>query len=132
MIALGIFAFTLGGRPERIGAGAYILGWIITVALGYAADVVGVQWGTFGVDVIVLAAFGALVWKAPRSWPVWACALQLVAVASHIMLVVKLPTPVSAFYTVLNLTSYGILIAIALGTFFAWQTRKAVGDAYVE
>jgi hypothetical protein len=32
-----------------------------------------------------------------------------------------------AFYTVLNLAGYGILAAIAVGTFWAWQDRRAAG-----
>lgn len=48
------------------------------------------------------------------------------------MVMMELKPTISAFYTVINLSGYGIMLAIALGTFFAWQTRKAVGEAYVE
>ena len=79
-------------------------------------------------DVVLLIVFGTMVWKAPRSWPVWACALQLLAVTSHIMIMADLRTPISAFYTVVNMTGYGIMLAIAIGTFWAWQERRAIGD----
>ena len=52
---------------------------------------------------------------------------NLLAVMSHFMVMLDLRTPMSAFYTVVNLASYGIIIAIAVGTFFAWQERRAAG-----
>jgi hypothetical protein len=122
-----LFALTKGGRPERIGAGTMLVAWFLSILsqtyLGYAS----VQWPMFLIDLIVLIVFVALVWKSPRSWPVWACAFQLLTVASHVMVLLKLRPEISAFYTVLNMTGYGIMIAIAVGTFFAWQERRAVG-----
>ena len=44
------------------------------------------------------------------------------------MVFMKMKPTVSAFYTVLNMTAYGIMIAIAVGAFLAWQERKAVGQ----
>lgn len=127
MVAVGLFALLKGGEPERIGAGAYMMGWFASLLFQGEGGLFGVQWGMFALDVVMLVVFAAMVWKAPRSWPVWACALQLLAVTSHIMLMMKLPTPVSAFYTVVNMTGYGIMLAIAIGTFWAWQERRAIG-----
>lgn len=127
MIAIGLFALAKGGRPERIGAGTMLAAWFLSILsqtyLGYDA----VQWPVFLIDLVVLAVFVALVWKSPRSWPVWAAAFQLLAVASHVMVLLKLRPEISAFYTVLNMSAYGIMIAIAVGAFFAWQERRAVG-----
>ncbi|AYG95800.1 hypothetical protein D8I30_11915 [Brevundimonas naejangsanensis] len=102
---------------------AWFLSILSQTFLGYAS----VQWPMFLIDLAVLAVFVALVWKAPRSWPVWAAAFQLLAVASHVMVLLKLRPEISAFYTVLNMAAYGIMIAIAFGTFIAWQERRAVG-----
>jgi len=44
------------------------------------------------------------------------------------MVFMKMKPTVSAFYTVLNMTAYGIMIAIAVGAFLAWQERRAVGQ----
>jgi hypothetical protein len=127
MVLVGMFALLKGGPPERIGAGAYLFAWFASVMVQTSGGYFGVQWGVFAIDVAVLLIFIAMVWKAPRSWPVWACALQLLAVTSHVMLMMKLPTPISAFYTVVNMTGYGIMLAIAIGTFWAWQERRAIG-----
>jgi hypothetical protein len=127
MVAVGAFALLKGGRPERIGAGAFMLGWFASLLLQSEAGSFGVQWGMFLLDVVMLIIFSAMVWKAPRSWPVWACALQLLTVTSHIMVMMKLSPPISAFYTVVNMAGYGIMLAIAVGTFWAWQERRAIG-----
>ena len=127
MVVVGMFALLKGGQPERIGAGAYLFAWFASVMIQTSGGYFGVQWGVFAIDVLVLIVFSAMVWKAPRSWPVWACALQLLTVTSHIMIMLDLRTPVSAFYTVVNMTGYGIMAAIAIGTFWAWQERRAIG-----
>ena len=44
------------------------------------------------------------------------------------MIMLNLRTPISAFYTVVNMTGYGIMLAIAIGTFWAWQERRAIGQ----
>ena len=127
VVAVGLFAFLKGGEPEKIGAGAFLFGWFASVMVQSNAGLFGVQWAMFAIDVVMLIIFGAMVWKAPRSWPVWACALQLLAVTSHVMIMLDLRTPISAFYTVVNMTGYGIMLAIAIGTFWAWQERRAIG-----
>lgn len=124
MLLVGILAFSIGGRPEKIGAGSYILAWLATLLFHNTSKGIGVQWGLLAIDSAVLLAFAALVWKSNRAWPVWACALQLLVVASHVMIIAHLPTPISSFYTVVNLTSYGILVAICFGTFWAWQEGR--------
>lgn len=128
MLAIGMFALAKGGKPERIGAATMLMAWFLSILsqnyIGYA----GVQWPMFVIDLVVLGVFVALVWKSPRSWPVWASALQLLTVVSHVMVFMKMKPTVSAFYTVLNMTAYGIMIAIAVGAFLAWQERRAIGQ----
>lgn len=128
MVAVGLFALTKGGKPERIGGATMLLAWFLSILtqnyIGYA----GVQWPVFIIDIVVLGVFIALVWKSPRSWPVWASAFQLLTVASHVMVFVKMKPAISAFYTVVNMTGYGIMAAIAVGTVFAWQERRAIGQ----
>jgi hypothetical protein len=43
------------------------------------------------------------------------------------MVLMKLRPEISAFYTVVNMAGYGIIIALGVGTFFAWQERRAAG-----
>ncbi len=121
------FAFLKGDEPERVAAGAYVLGWFASLLIQGDGAVDGPQWGMMAIDTIMLMVLVALVWKSRRAWPVWASALQSLVVMSHILTVVDIRPPASAFYAVINLASTGILLAIAIGTFWAWQERRAAG-----
>lgn len=121
------FAFLKGDEPERIAAGGYVLSWFASLLIQGDGAVGGTNWGLMAIDSIMLAVFAALAWKSQRAWPVWAAALQSLTVMSHILTLVDIRPPVSAFYAVINLASTGILLVIAIGTFWAWQERRAAG-----
>lgn len=120
------FAFQKGDEPERVGAGAYALGLLASLLVQDDSQLYGPQWGLFGIDLILLAVYIALAWKSRRSWPVWASGLQSLAVMSHVLTVVDPRPPSAAFYAVVNLASYGILLALALGVHRAWRDARAV------
>ncbi len=121
------FAFLKGDEPEKIGAGAYAMGWVASMLVQDDGNLHGVQWSMLAVDVAMLSVLGGLVWKSRRAWTVWATALQLLVIASHAMMLIDRRPPVSAYYFVINLAAYGLLVAIAVGTFWAWQERRAAG-----
>ena len=121
------FAFLKGDEPERIAGGAYVLAWFATLLVQGDSSVGGTQWGMMGIDIIMLGIYVGLVWKSRRSWPVWAAALQSLVVMSHILTLVDIRPPASAVFAVINLASTGILIVLAIGTFWAWQERRAAG-----
>lgn len=119
------FAFLRGDEPERIGAGAFLLGVFATLLIHDGAALRGVQWGVLAVDLVFLGVCAALAWKSRRSWPVWASAFQLVVVMSHLLALVDLRPALAAFYVVINLAGYGVLASIAVGTWQAWRDRRA-------
>lgn len=121
------FAFLKGDEPERIGAGGYILALFASLLVQDTGQLYGTNWGLLAIDVVMLGVFSALAWKTNRPWPVWACALQSIIVLSHVLTIVDLRPPIYAFYAVINLVSYGVLVTIAVGTFWAWQDRVAQG-----
>lgn len=127
VVAVCAFAFLKGDEPERVAAGAYVLGWFASLLAQDDANLHSVQWGVFAIDVVMLVVLGALVWKSRRVWPVWAAACQLMVVTSHVMSVVDLRPALAAFVTVVNMAGYGVLVALAVGTFWAWQERRAAG-----
>lgn len=119
------FAFLKGDEPERGGAGAFALALLASLLLQDDSRLSGPQWGLMAVDTVMLGVYAALAWKSRRSWPVWAGALQALIVMSHLLTVIDLRPPLAAFYAVINLASYGILLAIAAGTAQAWRDRRA-------
>lgn len=121
------FAFLKGDEPERIGAGGYVLAWFASLLTQGDGAADGTQWGLMAIDSIMLTVLVGLSWKSRRAWPVWASALQSLTVTGHILTLVDIRPPASAFYALINLASMGILMAIAIGTFRAWQDRRAVG-----
>lgn len=121
------FAFLKGDEPERVGAGAYALGSLAALLVQDDSRLYGPQWGMMVVDVILLGAYAALAWKSRRAWPVWVSALQSLAVMTHVLMLVDLRLPLAAFLAVINLASYGILAALALGVVQAIRERRALG-----
>ena len=126
-MAILIFALLKGDEPERFGAGAFAIGWLATVTVQQDGQLYGIQWGMFALDVLFLFVFLALAIKYRRSWTIAACGFQGLIVLSHILVVFDVRPAMSAFYTVINLASAGVLLALALGTFWAWQERRAAG-----
>ncbi len=126
VLVLG-FAFLKGEETERIAAGAYGLGWLASMLVQTDANLYSAQWSMMAIDVVMLFVLGGLVWKSHRTWPTWACAAQLLVVTAHVLMTLDVRPPISSYYTVINLAGYGVLVALAVGTFWAWQERRAAG-----
>ena len=120
------FAFLKGDEPERFWAGAYILGWFASLLI-QANNNALTALSLFAIDVVMLLVLVGLVWKARRSWPTWAAAFQLIVVMSHLVAFTNLQSTRDAVIIVISLAGYGVLVALAIGTFWAWQERVAAG-----
>ena len=120
------FAFFKGDEPERVWAGAYILGWFASLLIQDSTGLVAVL-GVFAIDVAMLLVLIGLVWKAHRTWPAWAAACQLIVVMSYIVALTDLQSTAAAVVLVISMAGYGVLVALAIGTFWAWQERVAAG-----
>lgn len=119
------FAFLKGDEPERITAAAFVLivvAELVTPDTGPAA-----QWGPIGWDVVLAAVFGGLAWHSRRTWLIWALAFQSLIVTGHFLVLAHVQPPEDAFAAVNNMANYGLLISLAVGTFWAWQERRAAG-----
>lgn len=121
------FAFLKGDEVERIGCGAFVLITLATMLLPEDRSTGGPLWGRMALDIVLLAVFVGLAWHSRRAWPVWASAFQALIVTGHVLVATNLRPPVDAFAAMNNLANYGVLIALAVGTFWAWQERRAAG-----
>ena len=54
------FAFLKGDEPERIGAGAFLLGVFATLLLHDRTALTGIQWKVLAVDLVFLGVCAAL------------------------------------------------------------------------
>lgn len=123
-------ALTLGGRQERVAATAYLLAWLFSTFL--RLTLTGTVFDSalvLAIDVALLAVFAALVWKAPHNWLVWATAFQLLVVTLQFLYIIDFAPTLSAYYTVLNVSSLGIIVSMCVGTVAAWQERSVFASA---
>jgi hypothetical protein len=118
------FAFLKGDESERIGAAAFVLASMAIMLIPEGAGL-GPRWSRIGVDIVLLAVFVGLAWHTRRAWPVWATAFQALIVTGHALVVLNLRPPGDAFAAVNNMANYGLLVTLAVGTFWAWQERRA-------
>ncbi|MGV8928155.1 MAG: hypothetical protein ACOH1E_00245 [Brevundimonas sp.] len=128
-VVLIAFALLQGDESERTAASAYALGWFASLLIQGDGAGGGLSWGLAAIDLVLLGVYAALAWKSRRAWPAWAAGLQSLAVMSHLLIFVDIRPPLGAFYAVVNLAGYGILLAIVIGTWLAWQDRRAAGQA---
>lgn len=128
---LGVCAFALlkGDQPERVAGGALVIAWLATLAvhrdtvpIGYASTALLVM----AVDVGLLLLLLGLSWRTDRNWPIWAAAFQSIVVLVHIVTLVDLRIRAIAYLSAQTVGTYGVLISLAIGTFWAWQTREAI------
>lgn len=110
-----------------MGVTAYVPAWLATMLLQSQAGPYGINYPIFAIDIVVLLVFAGLAWKSSRSWPIWAAGFQMFAVLGHLVTMLGVRPDVYSFHTLLSLAGYGVLGAIAVGTFFAWQERLAAG-----
>lgn len=128
MVLMALFAFLKGGAPERIGAGGFLLAWFASLVVQEEVGFRGFPIGIFLIDLATFLVFALIAWRYRRSWSIWAGGLQLIAVVGQIMIHTNPNLPMGSIYTVVNLTSYLIIICISVGTFWAWQERKAAAE----
>jgi len=120
------FAFLKGEEPERLAAGAYVLGWLTSMLIQDSTDPTsGYRAWLVIIDVVILGVLVGLTWKAKRAWPAWAAACQLLVVMSHLVGSLDARMTRNDVITVVNMAGYGVLVALGIGTFWAWQERRA-------
>ncbi|WP_292053021.1 MULTISPECIES: hypothetical protein [unclassified Brevundimonas] len=122
-----VIALVLGGPRERTGAVVYLLCWLLStflrVQFGQALSSTAAIWV---LDILLLFTFGALIWKSDKAWPVWAAALQLLIMTCQFLFLINFAPTVSAYSTVINFSSLGIILALAWGSVASWQERLAI------
>jgi hypothetical protein len=121
------FAFLKGDEPERTGAAALVLVFLAGIVIPGSTGIIVSQWGLMGLDALFLAVLIGLMWHTRRAWLVWATACQALIVTGHALVAADLRPDGDAFSAVNNLANYGLLVALAVGTFWAWQERRAAG-----
>jgi hypothetical protein len=129
LLAVCLYAFAVGGSPERLGAGAYALACVASHFLFSVPAIKfrSVETGVFFVDVLVFVAFAVLAVRANRFWPIWVSALLGLGVLAHLARWAGPDTIPWAYQLVLSIWSYPILAIIAIGAFNHRRRRARLG-----
>lgn len=113
------YAWFAGGRPEKIGALAILLGSILTfLAMRILSGAAAVNFGVLMIDVILLACFVGIALRTNRYWALWASGFHLVAVTTHAAMSVDAGAAPIAYAHSMGLWGYLVFIALAVGTRF--------------
>ncbi|MFN3814737.1 hypothetical protein [Brevundimonas sp.] len=127
MIAALAFAMIKGEEPERAFSGVYLVAWLASMLVQNESDLFRWQPVIALLDVVVLLSLIGLSWKSTRSWPVWAMGFQLLVLMGLVIPLMDVRPPAWSYIAVVNLGAYGVIGSLAVGTFWAWQERRAAG-----
>lgn len=119
------YAWRMGGEPERAGAIIILVGAVLSYP---AAILFGHRWHTpeYGILIVDLAALVALLAIALRSdryWPLFGAAFQLIAVITHLAMIVS-PTLLPRAYSLAQpFWAYPLLVSLILGS---WKRSRRI------
>ncbi|MEH6701664.1 hypothetical protein [Parasphingorhabdus sp.] len=83
--------------------------------------------GILVIDMVILLAFVMLALSAERYWTLWICAMQVVQVLSHIPKMIIPELLPQAYYIVIAIWVYPMLLTLAIGTYRHRQRLRQFG-----
>lgn len=110
-----------GERTERIAAISIVIAAIVSPLVQNWDDWTSPQWNILIVDAANLAVFLYLLVRTHRIWLLFGCAFQLLAVLSHVSMLIDPAIMALAYISTLYLMFYGLMIALAAGI---WEGRS--------
>jgi hypothetical protein len=119
-------AIIKGDRIERFGAGILLVAWAASTSAQLDVGLLNTQYAVMAIDIIVLVILSVLAWKSERSWPMWAAAFQAIGVTVHIARAAGLRISGVPYIAAVNLSAYGVMAALLVGTIIAWRERDAL------
>ena len=125
-----IYAAFRGAAPERIGALIIASATVATILVPKVGGVTFTTFepGLFVVDSVTAFALVALAIRAQRYWPMWAAALQIDTIVTHLVML-STPRTMPWAYAVMEIAwSYPIVILLAVGTARHRQRLRLYGD----
>lgn len=124
LICIVIYIWLQGGWVGRVGAVLVLSASAITyIGMGGQRPFGSLNIVIFAGDVLLLVGFIYLAIVSSRWWPIWASALQLNGVCSHLVAWLA-PTVVSQVYYRMT-TAWGVPILIVMATGTALDQRAA-------
>lgn len=114
-----------GGQALRLAASGMVLGSVLSALLQDRTRPEAAQWIIMVVDAGYLTLLIGLVWRTPQGWLVWAAALQLAQVISHVSFALN-PEIFGRSYIITSYVLFaGLLAALFWGVGSGGQNREA-------
>lgn len=127
LLACCTYALWRGGAAERIGAGIFIAGFILTGVASWRPNFRSIDVGIFTVDTLMMVAFLILATRSTRYWPIWMAALQAVQVAGHFSRLADQAMIPWVYAVAQALWSYPMMALLILATWRHHRRLKAFG-----
>ncbi len=116
-------AFWRGGSSEKRIAVTLLAGWAASLVM-FRHNRINPDVGVMIVDAVAALIF---IWESIRSrllWTVAISAFQLVALASHVAVLIDLRVTINTYMMSLAVWSYAILLTLALGVWLHWREMR--------
>lgn len=116
MLAACAFVLWKGCTPERYGVGTIVAMAIfqLTMEVVTPSRFINVDAASLGSDLIGFIGFGVLALHARRVWPLWAVALQIIALCAHYSRWASISMSPGA-YSIMRSTPTAIIVVLMLG-----------------
>ncbi len=128
LLGLVIFSVALawwkGGAPERLGA---LLNGVICLGIPIVQSATHQSLHTLPIliaDGALAVGFLVLAIRYASLWLGAAMLLQAMAFSMHSALLLEVLKPGLAYYAAMDAMSFGVLLSIIVGTFYAWSVRR--------
>lgn len=115
-------AFWKGSREEQLAAGGTLLSWLATLVLRDHRWL-GLQWGAFASDTVLLILLTGIAVRTRRYWPLVAAAFQLLCVLIHVARLIDPGVRGWAYATGQVIFTQLLLISIGVGVINTWRGR---------
>ena len=112
------YALRSGGTPERIGALIILAGSFLSWPAGtlFGNNFRSAELGILVVDCLVLVSYTFLALRCDRFWPLWITGFHVVAVATHLAVMVDAQIVPQAYAMAQPFWAYPMLITLWIGT----------------
>lgn len=122
-------ALRWGGHPEKWGA-AVLIAMTVVQVLGYgilSTRFAALDWVGLAVDCVGLASFTAIALFAWRIWPLWASALQLFSLTTHLVRVIDIHLHPAVYWLMKSSPTFGVCLILIAATRLHRQRVKTRG-----